>query len=73
MELNILPDTLCLSFMEEGEVDSFRHFLLYYPAFARLRLTLLGRHTFGESSEVVVVDINRLNKFVVSTKGFVNR
>lgn len=44
MRLNTLSDANCQSCMKEGEVEPFRHFLLYYPTFATLTLKYLGEH-----------------------------
>ncbi len=63
---------LCQSCMEEGEVETSRHFLLHCPAFARLRLKHLGNHTFGGPEDLAETDIGRLNKFVIGTKRFVD-
>ena len=72
VRLGVLPDASCQSCMEEGEVESSQHFLLQCPAFARLRLKYLGNHTFGGPEYLSVMDIGRLNKFVVSTRRLVD-
>ena len=72
VRLRILPDGSCQSCMEEGEVETSRHFLLHCPAFARLRLKHLGNHTFGGPEDLAETDIGRLNKFVIGTKRFVD-
>lgn len=68
VRLNNLSDALCQSCMEEWEVESSCHFSLNCPAFASLRLKYLSRQIFGELSEVAGIDLNRLNKFMVSSK-----
>lgn len=45
----------------EGEVESFRYFLVYRAAFAGLSFKYLGSHTFNKLSEVTRIDIYRLN------------
>lgn len=63
LHVYILSDANCQIWMEEG-----KHFLLYCPAFDRLRLEYLARHTFGEHSGVPAVDINYFNNFMVNSK-----
>lgn len=55
-----------------GELESTSHFLLHFTAFARLKLIYCGRHTIDEPSKIAGIVINRLNKFVMSTKRFVD-
>lgn len=58
--------------MEEGEVATFRHFLLFCTDFERLRWKYLGSHTFGKPGDIVETDISRLSKFVIGSKRFVS-
>lgn len=48
----------------------FRRSLLHCPVLVRLRFKHRGSHTFGEVREVV--EIYRLNKFVIGSKYFVD-
>lgn len=66
----ILSDAFRQICMEEGEEETSHHFHLYCPAFARLRLKYIGKHTFGEPGEVAEINVNRLNKFVIRLKLF---
>lgn len=60
MRVDISWDALCQSYMEEGEVKSSYHFLLYC---LRLRTMYIGSHTIGEPSELAGIHINRLKNF----------
>lgn len=54
--------------MVKDEVELSRYFHRNCQAFARLKLTYLGRHTFGAPDEVAGLSIIRFNKFVVGSK-----
>lgn len=52
--------------MKEVELETARQFLRHFLAFERLKLKQLGCHR----EDIVKTDISRLNKFVISSKGF---
>lgn len=52
--------------MEEDELELSTNFFLNYQVFARHKKNHLSRHTISELNELPVIDLSRLNKFVVS-------
>lgn len=50
-----------------------RHFYLNCSAFVRLRLKHLEYHSFGQPAEYSEVDNNCVNRFVISSKCFVEK
>ena len=56
--------------MEEDELELSTNFFLNYQVFARHKKNHLSRHTISELDELAVIDLSRLNKFVVSSKRF---
>lgn len=61
----------CQSNMEEGEMETSRHFLFYCPAFARLWLKNFSSLTIGEPENIAETDISQLKKCVIDSKRFV--
>lgn len=66
----VLLDTKWQSYMDKVGVETARHFLLHFSAFAKLKFKHLGSYIFGEHFELAGIHIDLLMKCIIISRLF---